>query len=263
MPKLTGSILFTGSIDNMSAYIMHGHEGVILRKKGGASKEKIKTGRNFAITRLNNAEFGGCSKAGKAVRNAIWMLKHLANYNFSGDLNALAKTILKKDTEAELGERAIRFSKHHSMLEGFTLNRQLLFNSVVRHPVSCTLSRDEGKASLVLPALVPGINFYTPPGQHLYRFIFTLGVIPDMLFTPDGYKPQVPQYHATYLITEWHTVTELTALQSFHLVLENFTALDASNSLVLAAGIEFGFPLTNDIVQSVKYAGTATILATA
>jgi hypothetical protein len=250
-------------MDNMSAYTMQGHEGVILRKKGGASKEKIKTGRNFALTRLNNAEFGGSSKAGKAIRDAIWMVKHLANYNFSGHLNALAKTILKKDTEADWGERAIRFSQHHGMLEGFTLNRQLLFNSVVRHPLSCTLSRDEGKASLLLPALVPGINFYTPPGQHLYRFIFTLGVIPDMICTPDGYKPQVPQYHATYLITEWHTVTELTTQQNFELALENFTGLDASNSLILAAGIEFGFPLTNDIIQSVKYAGTATIFATA
>jgi hypothetical protein len=149
------------------------------------------------------------------------------------------------------------------MLEGFTLNRQLLFNSVVRHPVTCALSRDEGKASLVLPALVPGINFYTPPGKHLYRFIFTLGVIPDMIFTPDGYKPQAPQYHSTYLITEWHTVTELTTQLSFDLLLENFTGLDTSNSLVVAAGIEFGFPLSNDIIQSVKYAGTACILATA
>lgn len=263
MPKLRGSVQFTGSIDNMSAYTMQGHDGIILRKKGGPSRRQVKQNRNFELTRLNNAEFGASSKAGKTIRHAISMVKHLANYNISGHLNAIANSILKRDEVSKWGERAIRFSEHHNLLDGFTLNRQLLFNSVMRHAPGCTLSRDEGKASLVLPELIPGINFYTPPGQHLYRFIFTLGVIPDMISTAGGYKPQAPQYQSTYLITNWHTVTELVAGQSFELVLENFNGLNGSNSLILATGVEFGFPLTNDIVKPVKYAGTACIFATA
>ncbi len=70
MLKLTGSILFTGSMDNFSAYTMQGYDGIILRKKGGASKEKIKTGRNFYLTRKHNAEFGASSQAGKSIRKA-------------------------------------------------------------------------------------------------------------------------------------------------------------------------------------------------
>lgn len=264
MPKLTGAIQFTGKLGNLSAYTMQGHEGIILRGKGGASKEMIKNHPNFALTRLNNAEFGASSKAGKAVREAIFMVKHLANYNFSGDINAIAKTILKQDSVNKWGERAILFSQYHELLEGFSLNRQLFFNTVVRHQIICKLNRDAGSVSLELPNLLPGINFYTPPGQRLYQFIFTLGVIPDMVFTLTGYRPQDPViYHPQTFTSEWYsTAAQLTA-QTINLQLENFNGLINSNSLVLAAGIGFGYPLSNNIVQAVKYAGTATILATA
>jgi hypothetical protein len=264
MPKLKGAIQFTGKIGELSTYTMQGQDGIMMRQKGGASKEKIKNHPNFALTRLNNAEFGASSKAGKAVREAIVMVKHLANYNFSGDINAIAKTIIKQDKVNKWGERDILFSQYRHLLEGFSLNRQLFFNTVVRHPVICKLDRNTGSASLQLPNLLPGINFFTPPGQHLYQFIFTMGVIPDKVFTPAGYRPKDPvMYHPTTFTSQWHSVAEPMPAQSIELQLENFKGLTGSNSLVLAAGIGFGFPLSNNIVQPVKYAGTATILATA
>lgn len=263
MPKLIGNIQFTGSLDNMSAYKMRGSDKIILRTKGGATKEKIKKDPAFALTRQNNMEFGGCSKAGTSIRRALAMLMHLSDTRISGQLNALARIILKLDTLNERGQRAISFSQHRYLLDGFSLNRQLLFNSIIRHPVSCTLFRNNGAANLVLPGLIPGVNFYTPPQYHLYRFIIVLGVIPDIVYTPTGYRPANPiQNNPNYIFTEWHAVNEPVPEQSFDLQLENFTGLGDSNSLVLALGIEFGYPMSNNITKAIKYAGCATILAT-
>ena len=43
MGTLHGNLSFTGSISNISAYTMRGHDKVILRTKGGASKKQIQT----------------------------------------------------------------------------------------------------------------------------------------------------------------------------------------------------------------------------
>ena len=128
MAQLTGGITFEGSLDNISAYKMRGSDKIILRKKGGASKKQIQTGANFANTRKINSEWAGCSYAGKAIRNAIHPLKHLADYNISGFLNAIAKTVQKQDLESEYGKRNIYFSQYRDVLEGFSLNKKQLFD---------------------------------------------------------------------------------------------------------------------------------------
>jgi len=264
MPKLTGNLQFTGSMNNMSAYKMRGSDKLILRMKGGPSKEQIKSSPNFVNTRSNNAEFGGCSKAGTSIRRAIIFVKHLGDTTIGGQLNALARIILKLDKVNHWGQRSILFSQNHQLLDGFNLNRQLLFNSIMRHPVSSTIFRNTGTANLVIPGLLPGINFFTPPQYQLCRFIISLGVIPDMVFTEAfGYGPaNKDKYQAQKLYTEWFAVKESSEEQSFDIQLDDFTGLADSSSLVLAIGIEFGYAVSNSIIKGIKYAGSAVILAT-
>ena len=263
MPKLTGNIQFTGSLDNLSAYRMRGSDQIILRKKGGATKAKIKMHPNFALTRQNNAEFGGCSRAGTAIRRAISPVIQLAETRIVGQLNALTRVILALDPVNARGERSISFSQHRQLLEGYCLNRQLFFNTVVRNPVGCAIFRETGSANILIPGLVPGVNLYTPPQYHMYRFIMVLGVVPDMVYKSTGYEPAAPvKYHPANIKTDWYPVKEPQGEQSFDLQLDHFTTLAATHTLVLAMGIEFGYPVSNTIISPVKHAGTAAILAT-
>jgi len=63
MAKLISGLSFTGSLSNLSAYKMRGHDGIIVRTKGGPSKEKIKESPSFLVTGCNNMEFGDHSTA--------------------------------------------------------------------------------------------------------------------------------------------------------------------------------------------------------
>ena len=63
MAKLISGLSFTGTLSNMSAYKMRGHDGIILRTKGGPSKQNIKDWPSFLVTGCNNMEFGDHSTA--------------------------------------------------------------------------------------------------------------------------------------------------------------------------------------------------------
>ena len=66
-------------------------DGIIVRKKGGASKKRIKKDPEFFQTRLLNSEFGGRSAASKRIMKVLLPLKPLADYNIAGPLNALLR----------------------------------------------------------------------------------------------------------------------------------------------------------------------------
>lgn len=263
MAKLVGNVQFTGTLSDLSAYKRRGSDKIILRRKGGASKHQIKTGDNFVRVRENNSEFGGSATAGKGVRFAFTPLKHLAEPGMTGQVNALCRAITAMDTVGEKGKRSVRFSLYHHLLDGFNLNRELLFNTVVRHPVSFTFSRVDGSVSLNMPALLPGLNFYTPPQYHLYRFIIVLGVVPEFVHGPVRYTTEKPE-HNTWQSheTEWRPVKETIAEQQFQLQLKDPGRLKDTDTLILSMGIAFGYPVSNNFIQTIRHAGAGMILAT-
>lgn len=186
MPKLIGSLQFIGSLDNMSAYKMRGSDKIILRKKGGPSKEQIKKGPHFDLTRRNNKEFGGRSKAAAHIKNVLFPLRSLADYNITGPLNALLKPIQEMDTESNWGERNVLISRNSRLLEGFTLNRKNLLESIVSTPFLWSLQKDQ--AIIDVPGLLPGINFMVPGDYAWYHIIATAGLVPDLYYHEHGYR---------------------------------------------------------------------------
>src|SRR3954469_13623744 len=107
MAQLVGEILFTGSLQNLSAYKMRGTDKIVLRKKGGPSRKQVKHSPKFERTRMNNTEFGGRAKAAQHIKRILHPLMFLADYNITGPLNALLQPIQKMDTESDLGKRHI------------------------------------------------------------------------------------------------------------------------------------------------------------
>jgi len=263
MAKLDANFSFTGPLGNISAYRMRGIDRIILRKKGGASKRKIKTSRNFARTREANAEFGGRSIAGKWIRSALHYQKPMADYNISGPINALLVPIQEQDTVSPPGQRNIVLSKNPWLLQGFSLNRDTGFDSIVRNPLAWTLSRDTLSARIDIPALLPGINFFTAEKHPMYSIIATLGIVPDFFYNKWGYQPSSREYRQNDMQaadTGWYPVLKGSPAMKLEIQMGTMPP-DQSFSLVLSIGIRFGALRDAGTIEQVKYAGAAKILA--
>jgi hypothetical protein len=113
-----------------------------------------------------------------------------------------------------------------------------------------------------LPLIEPGINLRNPKQQPLYRFVFVLAAVADIVYNEERnmYMPMLVKLPVSQTVTtEWHSWKQKSATQVLSLALQNWTN-PAGCTLILAAGIEFGVPLSNTEVQLVKYAGTAKIM---
>ena len=82
MAKASPNFPFPNNIGNYSAYYMKGVKKLIIRAKGRAPKDKIKTAPEFGVMRENSSEFGGCSKSASNIRifqpemtakNELWL----------------------------------------------------------------------------------------------------------------------------------------------------------------------------------------------
>jgi len=262
MAILSGGITFTGALGNLSAYKVKGSDKIIIRSKGGASKEQILHSPRFQRTRENNAEFGGCGYAGKAIRQVLFPLKHLADYNFTPTLNKLAKSIQLLDDVNDRGKRSILLSRYHYLLEGFQLNQKNPFDSMLRHPVRCEVERETGSATIALPQLLPGLNLMMPWQYPFYRFVATLGLVEDISYKEDHYKSNEATLPPVSAVTAWQSVKQSFEAQHMTLQLHDLTKLDDTKTMLVGIGIEMGTPISSQVIDRAKYAGAAKILAT-
>ncbi|SFD89031.1 hypothetical protein SAMN05518672_103720 [Chitinophaga sp. CF118] len=258
MAILKGGLDFIGPVGNMSSYKRRDMEGTIVRMKGGASKKKIKTSPAFVRTRENNSEFTGSARAGSKIRWALIYVRHLADYNFTYTLNELCSIIQKEDKTSIRGQRAILLSQHGDMLEGFSLNKKNTFDNVVRHPLKCTVDRETGSAVVQVPKLLPDINIFLPWKAPLFRFVISLQAIgdteynyPKLSFKDSDCTPA--------LYSEWHPSSEACEGERFEIKLDKGKPEDLM-TMIVSVGIEMGMPLSNTVVNVVKYAGCAKIL---
>jgi len=263
MGKIEQGVEFTGSIGNFTAYKMRGVDGIVVRKKGGVSKERIKKDREFLQTRLLNAEFSGRSAASKMIMRMMHPLKALADYNIAGPLNALLRPVQVNDPENNKGERSVLLSKYPEMLEGFSLNRKVVFESIVRAPVTCTVSRETMSAEVNIPAMMRDINF-KPQGKHpLYSFEAVLGLVPDLFYSSSGYKPSHKKYSQPLSLVSAASIwfSCLSGSETTKLALKlDFIPPDEHFTLMLSIGIRYGSPVGVNEVEQVKYAGAAKVV---
>jgi hypothetical protein len=257
MAKLDGILSFTGSLQNLSAYKMRGSDKIILRKKGGPTKKQIKHSPKFANTRRNNMEFGGRSLAAACIKSCLHPLLFLADHNITAPLNALLRAIQKMDTESGLGKRHVCLTKQPRLLEGFTLNRRYLFETIVRTPVVCSLQQEQ--VLIDLPALVPGINFMAPGNFAFYKFIGVAALVPDIYYTEKGYRSKDRERHYfNFIDSEWLQVNAPAPAHT--LTLPGLPAnKPAGCSTMIALGIAFG-KLQGDTIKPEKYVGGAKVM---
>jgi hypothetical protein len=221
----------------------------------------MKTHPNFEKTRRNNKEFGGRSMVSSIIMEMMYPQKQLADYNIAGPLNALLKPIQLMDTESPHGQRSILISKNPGLLHGFSLNRNYLFDSVVRVPLSYELNKSTGAARVNIPALTTDINLFIPGNHPFYSFSAVLGIIPDVYFDGIEYKPLQDYYHfgPNGTTSPWFPVQKGNPPFQLDIKLQPAAPTDTF-TLLLTIGIRLGTPVDMDKVEQVKYGGSAKVL---
>jgi hypothetical protein len=273
-----------GSLGGLSYYKMRGVKGTVVREKGGPPKARIKKDPELHMIRRNSAEFSGRSTAGKWIRKVIHAQLPMADYNISGPLASLLQVMQKMDSQGDKGKRTIRLSANPLVIKGFSLNKNTLFDSVVRSPVDYVISRETGSVRVQIPALMPAINLFTPDRYAMFRLIIAWGVVPD--FYPDGRKDQTynivqggvaenaffdkiryaPSHQAYDNIppeefrSDWYPITKGAPAMDKELTLRVFPP-DTDFTLVLSIGICYGIMEAADDVRQAPYVGSAKILA--
>ena len=121
-------------------------------------------------------------------------------------------------------------------------------------------------AEVIIPALMPDINFKPQVKHPLYAFDAVFGRVPDLFFSRDGYKPSHKKYadplSHPFIESRWYSC--LSGSEATKLTLKlDFTPPDDHFVLILSIGIRFGLPLSENRVEQVKYAGAAKILMVA
>jgi len=265
MGILKDGIQFTGKVGNLSAYRLKGTDKIVIRRKGGATKEQIANSPNFIRTRENNLEFGACGATAGQIRRIMFPVNHVADYNFVSTLTSLMKKMQTHDNIGGRGKRGLFFSQYGALLTGFQLNSKTSFDSMVRQPVTCTIDRANATGIVQLPDLIPGLTLQLPPLPRLYRFVAGMGVIADREFNGKDYKDlkQRPLPAAFSDVTAWHGSQENFKAQQITLKLQQpkNKSWNKNVTFLLYVGLELGELLTATEITPVKWLGCAQIAA--
>ena len=262
MAKVSPVVPFSNTLGDFSVYKMKDVDKLIIRAKHGPTKEELATSPQYERFRLYQSEFRGVGKAASHISQAIFGIRHLADTGYVGKLTKMCKIIQSEDPDHHLGERSILFSSFGSILTGFNLRKKIPFDTVVNHQPSFSISRSELSATISLPKLHPGINLQNPWELPLFRFIICLGIIPDMNLKSGKYIQVNPKMllNPVKVVTRWHSTKSVFEGITKVITLNDGIVLDASGTLILSVGIEFGYGLTDSIAEAVKDAGSGRIL---
>ena len=266
MATVKGPFEFTGSIKGVSFYTQRGSDKVIMRSKGGPSKEKIARSPKFEKLRLNQQEWTGCVKMSRAMITSFYELKRLADFNVSAAFNGIAKSIQKTDTENPLGKRAILFSKYRQSLDSYQLNRKYPFTSTLRINPQWKIDRENLQGEITLPRIHTGTQLVNFPNLPYFRILVTLGSLSDMQVsgTRNEYSPVNEDLHelSCHWTSPWYSTEAIVDEQQMSLCIgeELQSKLTDDVTLVLGIGVEFGKVGFDGNPVEVKYAGCGIVL---
>ncbi|MFZ4726480.1 MAG: hypothetical protein ACOYMD_13680 [Paludibacter sp.] len=267
MAIVKGPIVMTGGFGNASFYTVRGSNKVIVRTKGGASKEKIKTSPKFAGLRKQQKEWSACAKFGSVARYALGGLHRLADYNITPILNGMGKNLMKLDIVSEIGRRELRLTTYKQALEGFNLNRNYPFNTVLRVMPRLELNRDKLETNVHIPRINTAIDLLNIQKLPFFRLIVSIGIVSDLEYNTkiDDYEPIVPRVHGISQTNTgaWHSTQTILPEHIFTVAFGETEISDMTNdaTLLVCMAVEFGnVGFTGEPVE-VKYAGSAKVIA--
>jgi hypothetical protein len=261
MGKLNGPFGFTGSFGDFVAYRISGSDKIIVRRKGKVSKHKRKTSPAFARVRQNQKEFGGRGAATGWIKAALKGQTALSNFACAPALHNLIKYLQELDSSRPLGERSILFSKNPEVLDGFDLTQTKPLRAVIPNVLECSVSKQSMSASVNIPALLPGTNFFPKQSEAVYQIVATLGIVPDLHLKSKSYGAPKGYSKDGWVVateTNWYDVKKKSRAMSLTLTLP-YQPPDTSFALLLSIGIRYGLMAGTNVYAS-NAGGSAMIL---
>lgn len=262
MAKLTSLIQFSGTLDGISVYKMAGVDQPVVRRRGGAPRQKILRDPGFENTRRTMTEFGGRSAATRLVLEALHPLR--PGLGMTGQVNKILSAVQKLDLESAWGLRAVALSRCPQLLQGLDISRRLLWDRIIKAELNLQLHRDALSARLDVPPLLPGVNCDHHKTYPYFRIVAVLGVVPDLFYrkVPGAYlpvegfgrvKPQVCQ-------TSWQLTRKASEAVALELCLKDAPSLE-DFSLLLSAAVQYGSPGAGGTIELQPHAVASKILA--
>ena len=262
MARIKPPFPLTGRWAGLSVYPLRGVDDFVARQPYGPSAKDIATKDCYALTRRNCFEFRGQTAASKWLRRNFQPLEPIRDHPMSGPVTGFLKSFLALDTESTFGKRHLYLSRDPRLLEGLNLSGRYPFDAAVRGGVAYTLSRENLNATVSIPSLQPQINFTPPGGQPYFRAVATLGLAPDVFWTPQGYLPAqgYEQLFPAIVQSEWYPTAKGSQAHTLELSLPTAPPNEYF-ALVLTVGIMMGAPGKRGELEAVNYAGCAKVLA--
>ena len=260
MARVKGILQVTGGMKGVSMYTMRGSEEVIMRTKGGPSKNTIKNSDSCKGLRDSGTEWSGCTKAASAMRRALEPILRLADYNVMGGLNAVCKKIQCMDTENEKGKRNVLVTENLPFLTDFDFNKTNPFSRVIRVLPTWQINRETVSATINIPEFNPTEHLVAPNKLPFMRFVALLGVCTNVRYdeASKSYAPDNQQLlgYRREVQTAWNPVKRILPEQTLHVQLEGVAEyLTDNDTLLLAIGVEFGTVGADGEGEAVKWAG--------
>jgi len=268
MAIVKGALQVTGSIKGVTFYSRVGSDKVIMRTKGGPSKQRMAKGPEFEKLREHQQEWGACVQFARSIRQAVCENYRLCDFNLSPVWTGIGKNLMKMDQVNKQGERRLYLSTYHQALEGFSFNRNYPLNSVLRVLPTCQVNRETLEASVTFPRINTTTDLLNVQRLPYFRLIVCLGTVSDMVFNPlnlfYNFEPVVDLMQGASVnhVTEWFSADNLLKEQTISLQMnEELREFMTENvSILLSIGIEFGKVGFGCEITEVKHAGSAKIV---
>ena len=266
MAIVKGFMQITGSIKGVSFYTRRGSDKVIMRTKGGATKNQIATSPKFEKTRRQMKQFSGAAKFGSISRYAFGGLHRLADYNLTPVLIKMGNNLMKLDTTSEFGKRNLMLSEYKQVLEGFNFNREFPFNTVLRISPRWEIDREHLQAVVTFPRINTDIDLLNIQKLPFFRLIIVIGTISDLAYNTElnEYKPMVYDLHghSETLTGKWNSTQTIVPEQTMTIQMsqEEVGFITENITVLLSMAVEFGnVGFTGEPVE-VKYAGCGKVV---
>jgi hypothetical protein len=261
MAKLTSSFSFTGTLDGLSCFRMEGVDRPVVRRKGGAPRDKILHDPCFKNTRRNLGEFGGRGPATRYVLQAVQPLR--PGLRTAGQINKILCAVQKLDTVAPWGRRSVALTRCPQLLQGLNISGRLAWEEVVRSETMHAVDRTALSARLAVPPLLPGVNCLHPKAYPFFRVVAVLGLVPDLAYTEalDAWAPGegFTAVAAQHRETPWVQAARSSEAAVLDLALPRHPGIE-NFSLLLSAAIQYGKLGTNGDVEPLPKAVASRIL---
>ena len=147
-------------------------------------------------------------------------------------------------------------------MKGFSLNKNNIFDAVVRYPVKAEINREGLSALVHIPAIIPGVNFFSQAKHAYFRFRVTLGVIPDVSWSKHGpvVEDNSSDAHPRGMRdTDWFPVKKGAPEMEIEIKL-NSKPLTDDCTMMLTIGICYGVVQDRDDIVQVPRTGCAKVL---